>query len=149
MSLRITPAVYNDLVIYQGSTWTQTMRWLIGGVPVDFSVDIHEIRSYIRPSYQSNTPVVTMTSLSNIGDRVEVRPTLGEFDLIITATSTAAIPLRRRTAMVWDVELVTVSGHTWTPNFQSLFGVSGYTQEEVVTQLMRGSIIVQPEATYP
>ena len=89
---------FSDLDCPQGATFTKRFTLLLENVPVNLSG--YSARLQVRESYDSLTPVVSLTS----GSGITLGGTAGTIDVSVSATVTAGIPAAQ---YVYDLELQT------------------------------------------
>jgi hypothetical protein len=111
-----------DLTMYQGATFDYNLIWNTTEGTVTTPVDLTSwsARMQMRTSYNSSTAVLSLTS----GTGITLGGTAGSILIEASATQTADIPSG---PYVYDLELVSPAS--------------------VVTRLIEGTIIVDPEVT--
>lgn len=111
------PATLN-LDCWQGASFDYSLTWQTNGTAVNLTG--YSARMQVRESYDSLTPVLSLTS----GSGITLGGTAGSIILDAHATVTATIPSGQ---YVYDLELVTGGGY--------------------VTRLLEGNFTVDPEVT--
>lgn len=111
------PATLN-LDCWQGASFDYSLTWQTNGTAVNLTG--YTARMQVRESYDSLTPVLSLTS----GSGITLGGTSGSIILDAHATVTATIPSGQ---YVYDLELVTSGGY--------------------VTRLLEGNFTVDPEVT--
>jgi|LakMenE18May11ns_1017448.scaffolds.fasta_scaffold9838492_2 hypothetical protein len=111
------PATLN-LNCWQGATFDYNLTWTLNGTAVNLTG--YSARMQVRETYDSTTPVISLTS----GTGITLGGTAGSILLDISATTTAGVPSGQ---YVYDLELVTSGGY--------------------VTRLLEGNFNVDPEVT--
>lgn len=92
-----------DLTVYQGATLRVPVRWTAGGLPVDLTG--FRIRCHARRKISD--PVALLTWTSENGGFEIVDAVNGRFDLVLTATQSAAVDFK---TAVYDIEMVSAGG---------------------------------------
>jgi len=111
------PATLN-LNCWQGANFDYSLTWQTNGTAVNLTG--YSARMQVRETYDSTTPVLSLTS----GSGITLGGTAGSIILEATATTTAGVPSGQ---YVYDLELVTGGGY--------------------VTRLLEGNFTVDPEVT--
>lgn len=111
------PATLN-LNCWQGANFDYSLTWKTNGTAVNLTG--YSARMQVRETYDSTTPVLSLTS----GSGITLGGTAGSIILEATATTTAGVPSGQ---YVYDLELVTGGGY--------------------VTRLLEGNFTVDPEVT--
>lgn len=111
------PATLN-LNCWQGANFDYSLTWRTNGTAVNLTG--YSARMQVRETYDSTTPVLSLTS----GSGITLGGTAGSIILEATATTTAGVPSGQ---YVYDLELVTGGGY--------------------VTRLLEGNFTVDPEVT--
>lgn len=114
----MTPGKYN-MICPQGSTFNQELTYSINDVDVDLTG--YTARMQVRPSYNSTTATLTLTTEN---DRIVLGGAAGTITLFVPDSVTSSIPSKE---YVYDLELVSPSN--------------------IVTRLIEGKFIVTPEVT--
>lgn len=113
-------AATRDLVIEQGATFYQPLRWKDSdGNPIDLTN--YTARMQIRRNHESD---VVLLSLTTENSRIELGGSLGTINLIITAADTKDLNFSEA---VYDLELIDGNGK--------------------VTRLLQGAVTLSPEVT--
>jgi len=106
-----------DILCLQGATFNRTATWTIGGTAVNLTGWTAAMQ--VRDTYQSTTPIVTLTS----GSGITLGGTAGTISWALSSTATAAIPEGQ---YVYDLELNSGSE---------------------ITRILQGNFTVSPEVT--
>jgi hypothetical protein len=116
--MSIAPGILN-LTFSQGATWKLSMTYTNStGDPIDLSA--YSARMQARPSYESATKVLDLAN----GTGITLGGTAGTIDLLVPATTTAAIGAAQ---YVYDLEISSASSE--------------------VTRVVEGTLLVTPEVT--
>jgi hypothetical protein len=110
-----------NLVLDQGSTWSQPIAWKTGTPAVAVDLTGYSARAQVRSSASSAT---TLLSLTDSNGGIAITTSTGTMTLSATAAQTAAIPAGR---YVYDLEAVSGGG--------------------IVTRICEGTLTVTPEVT--
>lgn len=112
-----------DLTVYQGASWDYSLTWNLSGTPVNLTG--YSARMQIRPTYDSSTVVLGLTS----GTGITLGGTAGTIYLEASAATTAGFATENtpQEQYVYDLELVSPAG--------------------VVTRLVQGRVFIDPEVT--
>lgn len=110
-----------DLDCWQGASWDYTLTWQTAGTPVNLTG--YTARMQVRPSYDSGSAVVSLTS----GTGITLGGTAGTVLLEMNATTTAALDGTPNAQYIYDLELISGAGY--------------------VTRLVEGNFFINPEVT--
>lgn len=114
-------AAQYDLVIEQGSTYSQSVQWKTGSPAAAVNLTNYTARMQLRSSVTASTAALSLTTENG---RISITANTGTVTLSISATDTAALTAGR---YVYDLELVSSGGQ--------------------VTRLMEGVVTVSAEVT--
>ena len=116
--MSIAPGLLN-LTFSQGATWKLAMTYTNStSDPID--LPNYTARMQARQSYDSGTPVLSLTN----GSGIALGGTAGTIDLLVDAVTSAAIAAAQ---YVYDLEIESASGE--------------------VSRVVQGTLIVTPEVT--
>lgn len=110
----------HDLVIPQGSSWTQVLNWKTGSPAAFVNTTGFSARMQLRTSYSAASATLELTTANG---RISLT-NAGVITLSLSATETAALAAGR---YVYDLELVSSGG--------------------LVTRLLEGIVTITPEVT--
>lgn len=114
------PATLN-MTCWQGASFDYTLTWKLDNVPVNLTG--YSARMQVRESFDSTAVIMSLTN----GSGITLGGTAGTILLAASATTTAAIDATPSGQYIYDLELVSDSS--------------------VVTRLVQGNFLVDPEVT--
>lgn len=110
-----------NLACYEGATFDYELTWTAAGSAVDLTN--YTARMQVRSSYDSATPIVSLTS----GSGITLGGTAGTIKLVLSADETEALDGTPNSQFIYDLELESSSGF--------------------VTRLVEGNFFIYPEVT--
>lgn len=119
------PAGKLNLKIEQGATYKKLLQWKAGEPSVPVDITNYQIRMQIRSELTATTTLLDLNTTNN--RIVIIGAPLGQFELRLTATETAALTFENG---VYDLEMVAPDA-----------------PDNTVTRLLAGSVSVSPEVT--
>lgn len=117
------PAAKQNLFIEQGTTWRYTLALKSGATATSPSLNLtgYTANMQLRADIASAAPIIALSTANN---RITIAPLIGQVDLVLSATETAALAFDRA---VYDLEITSASGE--------------------VTRILQGSVTLSREVT--
>lgn len=117
------PAAKQNLFIEQGTTWRYPLALKAGATATSPALNLtgYTAHMQLRSDIGSATAIIALTTANG---RITIAPLIGQVDLVLSATETAALAFDRA---VYDLEIISASGE--------------------VTRILQGSVTLSKEVT--